>query len=204
MDEIRICGLPEQLVLDINSRRNPVASWFVEGSLPRIDREQIEACVQAAFNTWSTVANCKGRKAASRATADLIVSVTRLDGPLGVLADCELPGPPVQHLRCDISEQWIVHIGLGVPQGYVDLQRVLVHEIGHYFGIGHIGRGNLMAPTYSTQLYLPQQGDIEEMQGRYGPPVVPDPGHPDEPDQLIIIGKSGKPTARFKLERMDL
>lgn len=203
MDDIQICGLPETLILGVSSRRNPQASWFVTNGLPGIPLDQLEASVQAAFNLWSQVANCQGSKAPSQSQADLIITPARLDGPMGVLADCELPGPSVQRMRLDNGERWTIHIGSNVPQGLIDLQRVLAHELGHFWGIGHIQNGNLMAPTYSTRIESPKSGDIQEIQGRYGPPVVNNPTHPDEPDRMVIYGKSGRITAEFKLTRVS-
>lgn len=203
---MRFCGLPEALELDVSVRRNNTATWQLAGDLANFGRDSLRAAIQLAFDTWSGVANCSAKEASPGETPDLILSTVRLDGPQGVLADCELPGPTIQHLRMDTSEKWIIQLGPGVPQGKIDIERVLTHELGHFWGIGHISNGNLMAPTYSTSIDKPQSGDVQEITSRYGPPqttpVPPTPGDVDLPDQMVIIGKSGRETARFKLTRI--
>ncbi len=204
MDEI-VCMLPEGLTLGITSRRPPRAKWFLAGDLPGIERDYLRRCVADAFGRWSAVAGCSGEETDTEQGADLVIRTQVLDGPMGVLADCVLPGPRVQVMRLDTSERWTIHVGPGVPQGRIDIVRVLTHELGHFWGIGHIGRGNLMAPTYSDSVERPQPGDVQEMATKgYGPPQpsAPPPGSVDLPMEMHIIGQSGRVTAKYRLERV--
>lgn len=182
-DGLRVCGLSEDFSTSLDVRRSPVATWRYQGNL-NLD---VLTAIQQAFDRWTAVANVRGREARPDETPSLIITTQRLDGPQGVLADCELPGPQVQRMRLDTSERWVIVTGPNVPVSQIDLLRVLTHELGHFWGIGHIGPGNLMAPTYSTRIESPQSGDIREMQERYGPPVPQQPPTPPPPGQPITI-----------------
>lgn len=153
-------------------KRDSVARWYVAGGLSRITRESIQAQTQAAMNAWSSVANVEGVQASSEDQADLVIRVASIDGRQGVLADCMLPGPRVQIMRLDNDELWTVFMGPDVPNQSIDLYRVLLHELGHFWGMGHAPQGspNLMAPVYSRNIWEPRSWEIGEMQRGYGPP----------------------------------
>ena len=202
MDDIRICGLPEHLELGEDIRRSATATWWFMGDLIGLSKDQIRKAIQDAFNSWTKVANCRGVEASTQQQASLLIAVKQLDGPQGVLADCELPGPAIQHMRVDNAEQWTVQLGSNVPANLIDIERVLRHELGHFWGIGHISRGNLMAPTYSSKIWEPQQGDIEEMVGKYGPPIATPSPSPGMPYEMWIKDEQGIVTSKFRLIRL--
>lgn len=206
MDGHYYCGQPDALATG-TLKRAPQARWWLDGELSRISRAEMLGPLQAAFDGWSAVADVTGTMAQSASEADLIVRVHRLDGASGVLADCELPGPTQQRMRLDDSEQWVVHVGAGVAAGAVDLYRVLLHELGHFWGLGHAPQGsdNLMAPTYSRQIWTPRSWETAEMQARYGAPkprTRPAPA-PDLPAEMWVVGTSKRVIAKYKLTRID-
>ncbi len=186
-EEIRMCGLPDALVLGLEVRRNAQARWFLAGDLAGIGRDKLRAAIAEAFRRWSAVSGCTGTETTNPAEADLVIQTVPLDGPSSVLADCELPGPRVQRMRVDTTERWTLVDGPGVPSNQIDLTRVLTHELGHFWGVGHISAGNLMAPTYSTRIDRPVRGDTAEMVARYGPPVVVSPTQPPSAGEPITI-----------------
>lgn len=209
LDMEKVCGLPDALVLGLEVRRAAQAQWFLAGELPGVDREYLRHSIASAFSRWSAVCGCSGVETDNAARADLVIQTTRIDGVQGVLADCELPGPRVQKMRLDNSERWTIHVGPGVPGGQLDLVRVLTHELGHFWGLGHLARGNLMQPMYSDAIDRPAAGDVAEMVARYGPPVPstpapapsPSPGV-DLPAEMVILGQHGATLARYRLERI--
>lgn len=170
MDGYLYCGLPEQLTLELQAR-DPHAKWYVAGGTARSTRDDIRGVIAQCMKTWATVGDVTAEESTEE-EANLRVVVASIDGRQGVLADCMLPGPPVQLLRLDQSEMWTIHLGADVSNALIDLYRVMLHEIGHYWGIGHDARGakSLMAPTYSASIWTPQQWDVSEFQRRYGTP----------------------------------
>lgn len=82
----------------------------------------------------------------------------------GVLADSGVPfgATPKTKIpqRYDTAEAW----------DDVMLLAVATHELGHAIGLGHLSKGNLLAPYYDRRITKPQAGDIEEVVRRYGRP----------------------------------
>jgi len=183
------CGHHDALAVS-NLRRAPRATWWLAGPLTRVGRDAIRRQAQAAFDAWSAVARVTGREAVSELAADLVIRVAQIDGRQGVLADCHLPGPRQQLMRLDDSEAWTVQPGPDVDAALIDLGRVLIHELGHFWGLGHAppGSPNLMAPTYSRAVWLPQAWEVEAMQALYGrPDAPPPPPAPPAPSKRTVI-----------------
>lgn len=189
MDDLVVCGVAESVATG-ELRRDPSARYWVEAGLSTAGRDLLREQVQSAFAAWSQVANVHGEEASSPQEAHCLIRVTRIDGRQGVLADCMLPGPPVQLMRLDNSEKWVVHVGADVPADSIDLYRVLVHELGHFWGLGHAPQGspNLMAPAYSRAIWTPRQWDVEQMVRLYGhpSPTPPAPGENRIPTKLVF------------------
>lgn len=185
MDGYRFCGLPDALVTE-DLRRNPLGRWWVTKGLTRASRDTVRAQLQESFDAWGDVADVAGEEARSEDTADLLVEIHIIDRAGGVLADQQLPGPRVQIMRLDDSEKWVVQAGVSIARGVIDLGRVIKHEQGHYWGMGHAPQdsANLMAPIYSTSTWLPTGSwEREWMLREYGAPKprpprpVPMPGN---------------------------
>ena len=213
-DGFLFCAMRADLIFELETpARRPECKWFLSNTLPKWQRDDVRACLVNAASCWPTVAGVTAEEVTSEGQADLIIRCVNLGGPYGVLADCELPGPKVQHMRLDTSEEWTVKLGADVPQNMIDLNRVVRHEWGHYWGMGHAPQGspNLMAPTYSRSIWEPKSWEIQQMTKAYGQPKAPPPDLPppttpggDEPDLMVIRGKSGKVTAKFRLTRIPL
>lgn len=205
MEGYLYCGLAVQLET-MEIRRSNLTRWWVQpDNWPdRAPREIVRRCVASAMGMWAGVANVKAIEVSSEAEADFVVKASQIDGRQGVLADCMLPGPRVQVCRCDNAEMWTVQLGPAVDASLIDLDRVLRHEIGHFWGIGHDRQGakSLMAPTYSRSIWQPQEWDVQQIQSLYGPPVqIPTPptaGQPGEPYYIITYDRQGVEVARFR------
>lgn len=123
--------------------------------------------------------------------ANIYLRRQRLDGAMGVLADCEIPPPGSKadarqlRMRFDDSEGWVINETPG--QGQIDFYRVFLHELEHGLGLGHapanLGQPALIAPTYSRTLRNLQAADKAELMRRYGPPApaAPLPTAPPTP-----------------------
>lgn len=129
----------------------------------------------------------------------------------GVLADMQLPNGSDSQLRgrIDTKEQWARFDGPRAPfAGALDIDRTILHELGHGIGISHLNRGNLMQPTWDINIWTFQRGDTQQSVSRYGaattrpqPPVEPDPDTGTKP-QLIIDVTTGQ--ARYHVQLLDL
>lgn len=128
-------------------------------------------------------------------TANILVSLARLDGRSGTLADMQLPvgnvGPSTQlNGRVDIEEQWDIFDGPG--GGRIDYRRTQKHEHLHVLGLGHKPESDkrkaLIAPTYSDNLWMLQDADVEELQIRYGARETAIPQPTPRPTPVPLTG----------------
>lgn len=202
MDGYLFCGLSEQLET-LEVKRSNLARFFVsqDGWPGRAPRDVVRRCVTDAMNMWAEFAPIQGVEVSTEQEADLVVRPASIDGSQGVLADCMLPGPRVQVLRCDNAELWTVQLGPLVDPSLIDLDRVLRHEIGHFWGIGHDRKGaqSLMAPTYSRSIWSAQEGfDVDSIQSLYGKRTTPAPTQDDVPYWVVLFNKGGEELSRFK------
>ena len=176
-DGVQLCAVADNLgnmscqwpFLDVNI--------FAEGQLGQID---LVKAVELAVKGWNDICGLRLKHTTDKTKAHIVITRASLDGSGSVLADSQLPcgftASQWNQLRqrYDTGEAWV--ISDNPPGNKIDAVRVIMHELGHAIGIGHINSGNLMAPTYSTQIRLPQNGDIMEARARYGKPVpVPTP-----------------------------
>ncbi len=167
-----------------------------------------------AFKEISDCCNISHEYTPNPRLANILVNVTRLDGPSGVLADMQIPvgnarADTTQLLgRMDDAEAWGVFEN--PPANKIDFYRVALHELLHAHGLGHkpnnINEPALIAPMYSRTIRHLQAADKAELVRRYGPakvdPVGPAPTPVPVPagDKLIVeelrVAVGGK---RYKL-----
>lgn len=185
-DGVRICNVPDHLG-DVSvkwpDQLKQSLSVFASGTINGVS---LADAIELAVKAWNDVCGVLISMSTNPKTANLIVGVGQIDGPGNVLAQNELPvgffGPQnVRQLQglYDASER--VVLADNPPTNRLDLGRICRHELGHFLGIGHITDGNLMAPVYSSQIRLPQNGDIVEARARYGSPIVATPTTPATP-----------------------
>lgn len=146
---------------------------------------QVKEAVEEALREISACCEVSHELVAAVFGANLVVKLARLDGRMGVLADCQIPQPNASPdntqllMRIDTSERW----GLAVnPTGdMIDFYRVFLHEALHGHGLGHkpasIRDPALIAPMYSPLVRNLQPADKAELIRRYGA-AVPRPDAP--------------------------
>lgn len=164
LERPRFCGHPDQMATE-EARRSPIYSWQWFGpALPTVPTGMLEI-IQQASDGWSAVCPVKGHQAAAGEPLALSIISMAMDGRNGVLADCQLPGPATQQMRIDNGELW---------QTAINLLAVLIHEWGHFLGLGHLQTPNcLMNPYYNPNILKPQAGDIQAIQQLYpGAPAI--------------------------------
>lgn len=131
-------------------------------------------------------------------SANIVCKLARLDGPSGVLADCQIPSPNADpantqlQMRIDTGEAWGYFTSDRV-NGVIDFGRTWLHEFLHGIGLGHqpvsIQKPAIIQPMYNPLLWLLQDTDKGEIVRRYGgavarpkppAPTVPPTGVPTE------------------------
>lgn len=161
-----VCGNPETLATaQLNKlRTNRPTVWF-EGAPPNYTLAAWKALYFEWANKWTKVANVECSEASSRAAANWIVVVVRMDGRNGVLADAELPGPPQQRNRYDVSD----------TANQLQLGQTVLHEVGHLYGLVHLESSpppDVMEARLNPALSEPQATESKLMASMYGPPRV--------------------------------
>jgi len=190
---VLFCGVSEHQFA-INGRRyqwpkGAKLTWSLGfsrlGSITDLDLKQANI---DGFKEISSVCQLDFEYTANARTANILVTLHRLDGKGGVLADMQVPVGNVSTAttqllgRVDDSESWT--IAANPPANVIDYYRVQLHENLHAVGLGHQPANAavpaLIAPTYSRTVRHLQQPDIDELQIRYGkrearPEPVPTP-----------------------------
>jgi len=205
-DGVKICGVPDHLG-DVTAKWPMLdVSIFAEGSIGGVP---FADALAYAVKAWNDVCGLRLTHTTNSRTANIAVSQGLIDGRNGILAQSELPiGFSPGFIRrlgqqYDTGEAWT--LSANPPANRIDLGRVMAHEIGHAIGIGHISDGNLMAPTYSTSIALPRNGDVTEARARYGapapttPPPVNPPAGGAEKIRLMVGGGAWEFDARRAL-----
>lgn len=149
-------------------------TWRVENDLPGFSRTSFEDAIVEALHRWELVCDLVFDKHVNPKTNPTeIITVVRLDGPSGVLADQMLPyGNGPFRMRIDSGErQWF--LGDNPPPGAISLTTVLAHEFGHLIGLSHFppgGQVDLMEPTYNPRVTRPQAAEALFAAKLYGQP----------------------------------
>lgn len=182
-DGAQLCSLDPNLAVGTQNKWPMLdVTWTIVGNLPTLTAEGYKSASELAWSYWMEVCGIRLHWVEQAARANILMGI-QTGTPGGVLADSELPFPGIspQHQlrqRYDTAEDYVV--SENPPNNKVDVVRIIAHEGGHALGSGHISMGNLLAPTYSSQIRKPRAGDIAEMVARYGlpGPVTPPPPPP--------------------------
>ena len=158
-------------------------TFFVQSNPPHISRDDFISACMTAFGRWSMVCDVIFAPTNDQQSAQFVIFTHQFDGPSGILADCELPGPAQQSMRLDPTERWTIDDG--PAPGQIDLLRVMCHEMGHGIGLQHFDPNvpppELMNPKYADTIISPQSGEITMVQRLYGMPKTIQPPTPVTP-----------------------
>jgi hypothetical protein len=163
--------------------------WTLEGGLPSIDGPTLKQAYADAWRLITDVCGLTVEYTSNPKKADVLTRFGPIDGPANVLAWSKIwcgNNGPVDQLF-DTSEAFVY--STNPPSNRLSLVGVACHENIHACGLnGHIGRGNLMAPTYDSRILVPQAGDIAELVSRYGLPKPAAPPTTPIPPRDTVIG----------------
>lgn len=143
---------------------------------PTYSANDFDAALQAAFDTWETVASIDFQMVASGSPADVTVTSADLGGAAG-LAYFRFEDTPglSRILEGEITFNTLLNWA-PFGSGGADFFAVALHEIGHIIGLGHVNDPNeIMNPTVFADSLGP--GDIAGAQFLYGT----DPGDVEAP-----------------------
>lgn len=195
-NELFFCGNTEKISLDRRHKwmnrgdsGRPITWWF-EGGMSRIPTPRILLAIKRACKQWGDECGIHFKQASGDRDADILIITKRLDGSGGTLADAQLPQGNNKRLLMRLDDEAYVLTDSPNTGRSIDLGRVLLHELGHTIGIGHLNSGNVMQPSYGQFTSL-QKDDIKSSLFLYGkdvpddPPDPPDP--PSEKDIVIVV-----------------
>ncbi|MQM14101.1 hypothetical protein Taro_047030 [Colocasia esculenta] len=156
------------------SNKRHLTYGFTARSVP----SPIRALVARAFTRWSDFTVFSFSEA-DIASADISISFFRgnhgdgaaFDGMGGVLAHAF--APTNGRLHVDVDEHWVVQgdVTTSSSPNAMDLESVMVHEIGHILGLGHSDvRGAIMYPSIAarTRKVALTNDDVWGIQNLYG------------------------------------
>ena len=190
---MEFCGVREQFGMsDQPQRKLPTVdpTWWFDGDLPGLDDATGEQTIQASLSTWSKWCALLWSKAATKASATLLIITTRIDGPSNVLADCQLPYPGMKQLlmRLDLER---FTTKLNPDGGYIGLPHVIAHEGGHAEGLMHLAfdaTPDLMNQTYRKDIWEPQADEGSIVKSLYGSPrPMPPPATPPAGSHPLVL-----------------
>lgn len=185
MDGMTFCGQNDQGFaiggVTYQWPRGSHLTWgFSFTKLGSLTADDIRQAIAAALKEISDCCNVTHEYVPNANGAHIKITLERLDGASGMLADCQIPVGNVSVdrtqllMRVDDSEAW----GLfeNPPPGKIDFYRVALHELLHAHGLGHkpvdVREPALIAPMYDRSIRNLQPADKAELVRRYGQPKV--------------------------------
>jgi hypothetical protein len=177
LEQPKVCGVPDCVTLEARSPRWPAneITYGLAHPMPGMSQSAWEEAHRIAWGSFAKVCGLSITYNPNYRTANILVTVGRIDGVNGTLAWSELANGTMQQKtqKYDSGEDW----------GRVYLPTVINHEGGHAGGVPHLRQGALMQPTYDPRIKTFTQIDIDYLQNTlgYGPPKA-DPQEPLPPD----------------------
>lgn len=156
-----------------------------------------------AFTEWQTCLNITFSETTIVEDADIKISFIPIDGPGNVLAQAYYPNS---------KGMGIVHLDSGEDWYYDFLFNVILHELGHTFGVGHSSvKEAVMYNFYYGDSKKLQADDCNAIESLYGlknkwGPINPTPVKPtttETPVKPTTTTKKMRPSKRINSKRFN-
>lgn len=205
------CGFPDAIMVGPNSlwgprTARPVALWL-DPNLPSLSAATWRSLVREACDRVSAICALTFQIVDDRRTAAHLITPARIDGPLRILADCQLPTgielsqPTI--MRIDVAEGWVSDR----RSRMINALDVLVHEGGHRDGLPHVPASEalcIMNPLLNPSLLgVLQPRDALEYVNRYGQKPTAPPASPVA-RSVILTGGSVTLTTPAGTQQLEL
>ncbi|KAM7531105.1 hypothetical protein LguiB_034515 [Lonicera macranthoides] len=163
-------------------RPAPITLTYAFSQINILPNADIKAVFRRSFSRWSAVIPVNFRQVDSTSKADIKIgfySRDHRDGfPFEVNELAHTFPPPDGRIHVNADVAWSVDWESGNHIGDVDLESVVVHEIGHVLGLGHSAdRDSVMYPVYTPGSRMVElvDDDVEGIQKLYGknPSYIP-------------------------------
>ncbi len=150
---------------------------LVEGAWapwPGLSLKNARRAFSWALERWSAVCGITFREVGADDDPMITITAEPIGDRGGTGAYSEIPDGSGGPVTCRIDTGLCWAFAAWPPAGFLDLGRVLLHEVGHLIGIGHASeKGNLMYSRYQPDCRNLGPWDIAEARLRYGPPPEP-------------------------------
>lgn len=144
--------------------------WFSSGPYPAMEEELFLLAVGKALSYWSACCDLQFERTMDPRAAQIIFCQARpypQGQALGYMCSKARVWPV--SIVFHTTRQWV--IAKNPNPGELDAVRVIAHEVGHaILGEHHLPDGNLMSRGYNLMARTPQEADVRQAIGIYGPP----------------------------------
>lgn len=189
----RFCSHPDRMALRHTPARWPHVAVTVcwDGMLPTVSRDEAMGCLELALATWARACALRPTVSTNPKTANIRLQTGVIDGAGKTLAWQQLPIDVRESAQLDglydRQEPWYAKPEPPPSFAYVDLLSVLIHELGHGWGLDHAaGDGAVMSAIYAGLRAL-QAWDVAAIAALYPGPGRADDSPPAPVTQRVLI-----------------
>ncbi|GAU39740.1 hypothetical protein TSUD_219840 [Trifolium subterraneum] len=172
------CGVPD-IVNGITTTlfkpwwRNAEKKLLTYGFHPKNNvTDDVKSLFQDAFNRWSNVTSLEFTETTSFNGSDIHIAFLTLDGKGGTVGGGYINNSVnVGSIYLNADEQWMLSNENVIDDDDVDLESVVMHQIGHLLGLGHsYVKEAIMYPIVlpEKKIKLVNVDDLQRIQQIYG------------------------------------